>query len=151
MSGKIDDLIPSAKELQKLASIKEAEKAEERLRFMAAADAEKRALIEKLSKPSGLSEEQKIELASNVIQRAVRNGLKEVQVYRFPNSLCTDRGRAINQREPGWEKTLTGIPLEIYQLWSDHLKPRGYRIRYEIVDFSSGMPGDVCVVIVWGD
>src|SRR4029077_9904647 len=151
MSGKIDDLIPSAKELRKRASIKEAEKAEERLRWMAAADAEKRALIEKLSKPSGLSEQEKIELASSVIQRAVRNGLKEVQVYRFPNSLCTDRGRAINQREPGWEKTLTGIPLEIFELWSDYLKPRGYRIRYEIVDFPGGVPGDISVVIAWSD
>jgi hypothetical protein len=151
MSAKIDDLIPSAKELQKQAAIKEAEKAEERLRWMAAADAEKRTLIEKLSKPSGLSEDKKIELASTVIQRAVRNGLSEVQVYRFPNSLCTDRGRAINQQEPGWEKTLTGIPLEIFQLWSDYLKPRGYRIRYQIVDFSSGMPGDISIVIVWGD
>ena len=151
MSDKIDDLLPNAKELQKRASIKEAEKAEEHLRYIAAADAEKRALIEKLSKPSGLSEQEKIELASSVIQRAVRNGLKEVQVYRFPNSLCTDRGRAINQREPGWEKTLTGIPLEIFELWSDYLKPRGYRIRYEIVDFSSGMPGDIGIVIVWAD
>jgi hypothetical protein len=151
MSGKIDDLIPSAKELRKQASIKEAENAEERLRWMAAADAEKRALIEKLSKPSGLSEDKKIELASSVIRRAVRNGLKEVQVYRFPNSLCTDRGRAINQQEPGWEKTLTGIPLEIFQLWSDYLKPRGYRIKYQIVDFSSGMPGDISIVIAWDD
>jgi hypothetical protein len=151
MSGKIDDLIPSAKELRKQASIKEAENAEERLRWMAAADAEKRALIEKLSKPSGLSEDKKIELASSVIRRAVRNGLKEVQVYRFPNSLCTDRGRAINQQEPGWEKTLTGIPLEIFQLWSDYLKPRGYRIKYQIVDFASGMPGDISIVIAWDD
>ena len=151
MSGRIDDLIPSAKELQKQASIKEAQNAEERVRWMAAADAEKLALIEKLSKPSGLSEDKKIELASNVIQRAVRNGLTEVQVYRFPNSLCTDRGRAINQQEPGWEKTLTGIPLEIFQLWSDYLKPRGYRIRYQIVDFSGGMPGDISIVIVWGE
>ena len=151
MSGKIDDLIPTAKELKQQASIREAEKAEERARGMAAADAEKRALIEKLSKPSGLSEDKKIELASNVIHRAVRNGLKEVQVYRFPNSLCTDRGRAINQQEPGWEKTLTGIPLEIFQLWSDYLKPRGYHINYRIVDFSDGMPGDIAIVIVWGD
>ena len=151
MSGKIDDLIPSAKELRKHASIKEAEKAEEHLRWAAAADAEKRALIEKLSTPSGLSEDKKIELAATVIQRAVRNGLKEVQVYRFPNSLCTDRGRAINQQEPGWEKTLTGIPLEIFQLWSDYLKPRGYRIKYQIVDFSGGVPGDICIVIAWDD
>ena len=69
----------------------------------------------------------------------------------LPNSLCTDRGRATNQQEPGWEKTLTGIPLEIFQLWSDYLKPRGYRIKYQIVDFSGGIPGDICIVIAWDD
>jgi hypothetical protein len=151
MSSKIDELLPTAKEIQKQAAIKEAEKAEERLRHLTAAESAKQALIEKLSQPSGLSEDEKIKLASTVIQRAVRNGLSEVQVYRFPNILCTDRGRAINQMEPGWEKTLTGIPLEIFQLWSDHLKPRGYRIKYQIIDFSGGVPGDVGIVIAWGD
>jgi hypothetical protein len=151
MSQKIDDLIPQAKEIQKQAALKEAEKADQSARSQAAAEAEKRALIEKLSKPSGLSEDEKIKLASSVIQRAVRNGLTEVQVYRFPNSLCTDNGRAINQQEPGWEKTLTGIAQEIFQLWFDYLKPRGYRIRYQIVDFSGGVPGDISIVIAWGD
>ena len=136
MPTNIDDLLPTAKEIQKQAAIKEAEK---------------QALIEKLSKPSGLSEEGKIKLASTVIQRAVRSGLTEVQVYRFPNSLCTDRGRAINQMEPGWEKTLTGLPREIYQLWSDYLKPRGYHIRYQIIDFPGGMPGDIGIVLSWSD
>ena len=109
MPEKIDDLLPTAKEIQKQAALKEAEKADEYARLQAAAEAEKRALIDKLSQPSGLSEDEKVKLASTVIQRAVRNGLSEVQVYRFPNSLCTDRGRAINQMEPGWEKTLTGM------------------------------------------
>ena len=149
MPANIDDLLPTAKEIQKQAAIKEAEKADEHLRRTAAAEAEKRALIEKLSKPSGLSEEEKVKLASTVIQRAVRNGLSEVQVYRFPNTLCTDNGRAINQGEPGWEKTLRGIPLEIFQLWSDYLKPRGYRIKYQIVDFPGGMPGDISITIAW--
>jgi hypothetical protein len=151
MSQKLEDLIPQAKEIQKQAALKEAEKADQYARHLAAAEAEKRALIEKLSKPSGLSEEDKIKLASSVIQRAVRNGLTEVQVYRFPNSLCTDNGRAINQQEPGWQNTLTGIAQEIYQLWSDYLKPRGYRIRYQIVDFAGGVPGDISIVIAWGD
>jgi hypothetical protein len=150
MPQNIDDLLPTAKEIQKQAAIKEAEKADEHVRRTAAAEAEKRALIEKLSKPSGLSEEEKVKLASTVIQRAVRNGLTEVQVYRFPNTLCTDRGRAINQQEAGWEKTLTGIPQEIFQLWSDYLKPRGYRIKYQIVDFPGGVPGDVSIAIAWG-
>jgi hypothetical protein len=148
---KIDDLLPTAKDIQKQAALKEAQKADEMARRMAAAEVEKRALIEKLSKPSGLSEEEKVQLASTVIQRAVRNGLTEVQVYRFPNSLCTDKGRAINQMEKGWEKTLNGIPKEIFQLWSDYLQPRGYRIRYQIVDFSGGVPGDIAITISWDD
>src|SRR6185437_12769622 len=139
------------KEIQKNAALKEAEKADQFAKKLAAAEAEKRALIERLSKPSGLSEDEKIQLAATVIQRAVRNGLSEVQVHRFPNSLCTDRGRAIIQREPGWEKTLTGIPLEIYRLWSDYLRPRGYRILYQIIDFPGGMPGDISIVLSWGD
>ena len=147
--AKIDDLIPSAKEIQKQAALKEAQRADEHAKRLAAAEAEKHALIDRLSKPSGLTEDEKVELASNVIQRAVRNGLTEVQVYRFPNSLCTDHGRAINQMEKGWDKTLTGIPREIYQLWSDYLQPRGYRIRYQIVDYPGGVPGDISITISW--
>ncbi|MFL5201840.1 MAG: hypothetical protein ACJ8B9_07090 [Microvirga sp.] len=147
----IDELIPNALQIRKEAALEEARKAEEYVRLAAAAEAEKRALIERLSKPSGKSEEEKIKLASTIIQRAVRNGLTEVQVYRFPNTLCTDKGRAINQMEAGWEKTLTGIPKEIFELWTEYLKPRGYRIGYQVVDFPGGVPGDIGVIISWGD
>ena len=148
--SRIDDLIPAAKDIQKQAALKEAELAEEAERRLAAAETEKRALIERLSKPSGLSEDEKVKLAATVIQRAVRNGLTEVQVYRFPSNLCTDLGRAINQQEPGWETTLAGIPKEIFQLWADYLKPRGYRIAYQIIEFPNGMPGDIGVTLSWG-
>jgi hypothetical protein len=151
MPQKIDDLLPTAKEIQRQTALQAAEKAEQYARLQAAAAAEKRTLIEKLSKPSGLTEDEKVQLASTVIRRAVLNELTEVQLYRFPHSLCTDNGRAINQQEPGWEKTLTGIALEIYRLWSAHLKPRGYRIRYQIVDFPGGIPDDISVVLAWGD
>ncbi len=151
MSENIDDLIPTAQEVRRLAAIKEADKADEYAHRLAAAEREKRLLIERLGKPSGLTADEKVKLASSVIQRAVRNGLTEVQVYRFPHSLCIDNGRAINQQEPGWEKTLTGIALEIYQLWSDYLQPRGYRIAYQIMDFPGGLPGDIAIVIAWGD
>jgi hypothetical protein len=151
MPNKIDDLLPTAKQIQVQAALKEAEKADEFARRYAAAEAEKHALIDKLSRPSGLSEDEKVELASTVIQRAVRNGLTQVQVYRFPHTLCTDKGRAINQQEPGWEKTLTGMAQEIYQLWADYLQPRGYRIKYQIIDFPGGMPGDISITISWED
>jgi hypothetical protein len=147
--AKIDELLPTAKDIQKQAALKEAELAEAQQRLLAAAEAEKRALIDELGKPSGLSEEEKIKKASTVIQRAVRNGLTEVQVYRFPNILATDRGRAINQMEKGWEKTLTGIPKEIYELWKDYLQPRGYKISYQVIDFPGGVPGDIGITLSW--
>lgn len=150
MPGSIDNLIPTAKQIQKEAALKEAEKAEQYARLAAAAEAEKRALIERLNRPSGKSEEEKIQLASTVIQRAVRNGMTEVQVYRFPNSLCSDKGRAIIQQEKGWENTLTGIPKEIFQLWTDYLKPRGYRISYQVIAYPGGVPGDIAITIAWG-
>ena len=81
MAVNIDDLLPTAKEIQKQAALKEAEKAGQHAERLAAAEAEKRALIERLSKPSGLTEDEKVKLASTVIQRAVRNGLTEVQVF----------------------------------------------------------------------
>jgi hypothetical protein len=145
----IDELLPNAKEIQKQAALKEAEKAEEAMRHMAAVAAEKQALIDELTKPSGLTEDEKVKRASTIIQRAVRSGLHEVQVYRFPNVLCTDHGRAINQMENGWEGTLTGIPKEIFQLWQDYLQPRGYKIAYQIIDFPGGVPGDVGITLSW--
>src|SRR5215216_342493 len=48
MPEKIDELLPTAREIQKQAALQEADKAEEYARRTAAADSEKRQLIEKL-------------------------------------------------------------------------------------------------------
>jgi hypothetical protein len=145
----LDDLLPTAQHLQKKIALEEAAKAAEEMRKRAEADAEKKALIDQFSKPSGVSDEEGIRRGAAVIQRAANNGLTEVQVYRFPNQLCTDRGRAINQQEPGWEATLTGVPKEIYQLWHKHFRPRGYKLRVQIIEFPGGMPGDVAMTLSW--
>ena len=86
--------IPNAKELLERTAQKEAEKAAEAIRLQAKADAEKQGLIDRLQKPSGVSDEEALQRVKVIIERAVNNGLTQVQVYRFPNSLCTDRGRA---------------------------------------------------------
>src|SRR5690348_9119733 len=112
MPANFDDLLPTAREMQRQAAINDAEKAERYTQNLVAGEAEKRALIEKLSKSADLSGDEKVALAANIIRRAVQNGLGEVQIYRFPGSLCTDRGLAIKQHKDGWETTLTGIPLE---------------------------------------
>ena len=62
MPEKIDDLLPTAKDIQKQAALKEADKADQLARRQAAVEAEKAALIERLSKPSDLSEDEKIKL-----------------------------------------------------------------------------------------
>ena len=127
----------------------EGEKASAAMKKLSAAEAEKKALLDKVSRPSGLSDDEVLEKASIIINRAVENGLSAVQVYRFPHTLCTDNGRAINQAEEGWEKTLTGVPKEIYEFWKRQLRSRGYHIRYEIIDYPGGMPGDVGVILSW--
>jgi hypothetical protein len=142
--------LPSAEEaMQKLAAA-EAEKAAEEHRRQKIMDEEKKSLIDKLSRPSGVSDEEALSRVAAIVERAVKNGLTEIQVYRFPNTLCTDRGRAINQQEAGWEKTLTGIPKEIYDFWHRHLRDRGYKLKSQIVEFPGGVPGDIGIILKWG-
>jgi hypothetical protein len=141
--------LPTAQQVMEKLALAEAEKASAAARKQADAEAEKKILLEKITKPSGVSDEEALRRVAAIIERAVSNGLTEVQVYRFPNALCTDRGRAINQQEPGWETTLTGLPKEMYQFWERQLRPRGYKIRVQIVDFPDGMPGDVGITLKW--
>jgi hypothetical protein len=148
-ADKLSKGLPTAQELMEKLALAEAEKASEAARKHALAEAEKKALLDKLTKPSGVSDEERIKRATAIIERAVANGLTEVQVYRFPNSLCTDHGRAINQQEPGWETTLTGLPNELYKFWDRHLRPLGYKLKVQIVDFPEGMPGDVGMTLKW--
>ncbi len=121
--------LPTAQEMMEKLALAEAEKASIAARKHAAAEAEKKALIDKISKPSGVSDDEALKRVAAIVERAVANGLTEVRVYRFPNSLCTDLGRAINQGEPGWETTLTGLPKEMYEFWDRQLRPLGYKLR----------------------
>ncbi len=142
-------ILPTAGEIMKQIALREAEKASAAVRELTAAEAEKKALMEKFSKPSGLSEQEIMARAAVIIKRAANNGLTEVEVARFPNELCTDRGRAINQAELGWENTLTGLPKEVFEFWQKHLKPRGYKLSFQVVDFPGGVPGDIGMTLKW--
>jgi hypothetical protein len=148
MTTKVDDLVPTAKQLIEQIAKAEAEKAAESMRKQAEAEAEKKRLLDTFLKPS-LSDEEAIRQGVAIIQRAVKNGQTEVQVFRFPNELCTDHGRAINQTEPGWENTLTGVPRHVYDLWHTHFRPRGYKLQVQIVDWPDGMPGDIAMTLSW--
>ena len=149
MGSKVDQILPNAKDYMKKLALAEAEQADKEAKARARAEAEKKALIDQLKKPSGVSDEEGVKRAVAIIERAVRSGKSEVQVYRFPNTLCTDRGRAINQGEKGWEGTLTGVPKEIFELWSRHFRDKGYKLRAEVVEFPGGVPGDIAMTLSW--
>jgi hypothetical protein len=146
----VDELLPSAADCNKKMALVEAEKASEQMRKQAAVEAEKKALKDKLKRPSGVADDERLKRAAAIINRAVNNGLTEIEVGRFPNTLFTDRGRAINQQEAGWEETLTGLPKELFDFWKKHLQSKGYRLRYQIVDWPEGKPGDVGITLSWG-
>ena len=139
----------SVKDLQKKIADAEGAKASAALRAQLAEEAEKQALLDQLLRPSGLSDDVVSEKASIIINRAVENGLTSVTVFKFPSHLCADRGRAINQGEVGWDQTLVGVPKEIFEFWKRRLQPLGYRIRYEVIDYPGGMPGDIGITLSW--
>lgn len=150
MANALEDLVPTAAECTKKMALVEAEKATDYARKQAAAEAEKKALLERLQKPSGVSDEERLKRAVAIINRAVGNGLMEVEVGRFSNQLFTDRGRAINQQEAGWEQTLTGLPKELFDFWEKYLQPKGFRMKFQIADWPEGKPGDISIALSWG-
>jgi hypothetical protein len=150
MATELDNILPNAADNMKKIAETEAEKASEYMRQQEKIAAEKKALMDQLSKPSGVSDEERLKRAAAIIKRAVDRGLTEILVGTFPNALCTDGGRAINQQEPGWETTLTGLPKELFEFWQKYLKPRGYKVRFQIVDWPGGKPGDIGVTLAWG-
>ena len=74
----------TVKELQAKIAAAEGAKASAAMKAMHAEEEEKRALLERLTKPSGLSDDEVMEKASIIINRAVENGQMSVQVFTIP-------------------------------------------------------------------
>jgi len=82
---------------------------------------------------------------------AAEHGAKEFLLLRFPSGLCSDGGRKIGVAEAGWETTLRGEAAELYDRWERTLKPGGFGLEARILDYPGGKPGDVGLVLLWGD
>ena len=83
------------------------------------------------------------------LKSAANRGETEVMVMRFPNALCTDKGRAINNSEANWPETLTGRPRQAYEFWKEHLQPMKFKLKAMIVEWPGGLPGDVAFFLSW--
>ena len=95
-----------------------------------------------------LSRKDVAETRSRVLT-AAGHGEFETLIMRFPSSLCSDDGRAINNGHHDWVDTLPGKAHEAYELWRRLGRPKGFTFRAKIVDFPDGMPGDVGLFIGW--
>jgi membrane carboxypeptidase/penicillin-binding protein len=127
-------------------------KAAKEVAAMAKADAARETLIRTLQEKLDLTPAKVAELKQNLVAKlhsAAERGETEVMVMRFPNSLCSDKGRAINNAEAGWPDSLTGRPRQAYEFWRDHLKDANYRLTAMVVDWPAGLPGDIALFVSW--
>lgn len=90
-----------------------------------------------------------IERINTAVSNAARNGLSQLEVLTFPSSYCTDGGRAINVADPEWPSTLQGFAQKAVEFFRKELKPLGYKLHAEIINFPGGMPGDVALYLRW--
>jgi hypothetical protein len=88
-------------------------------------------------------------LIQKLVLNAVANGKFEALVYSFPSDLCTDSGRAINNRLEHWPETLQGKAKELYDRYQANAKPQGYKLKAAVISFPNGMPGDIGFFLNW--
>ena len=139
----------SAADIKRRMAEREAQKAAEELRRMKEQEEKQKAVMAEFNQPAARSPEQLMQALMQLVTRAAERGQTEVHVYRFPNNLCTDGGRKINNSLPDWEKTLEGRPKLGYEFWSDHLRPLGFGFKAEVLEYPGGMPGDIGFFLTW--
>lgn len=146
-----DESFMSADDLR--AYVRDMKKAEAEASQKAAEEARK-TLVDKLSEPADMTPEFVHQIKQGLamkIRLAAERGEKELLVMRFPNALCTDQGRAINNDLPEWPDTLIGRPRQAYELWRDNLKPARYGLKAMVIEWPGGVMGDIGFFITWGE
>ncbi len=141
--------ILSAADIKRRMAEREAQRAAEELRRMQEQEEKQKAVMAEFHAPPDQSPEQLMQRVMQLVDQAAESGQTEIQVYRFPSELCTDRGRRINNSESDWEQTLEGRPKLGYEFWRDHLKPLGFGLKAEVLEYPGGMPGDIGFFLTW--
>lgn len=139
----------SAADLRRRMAEREAQRAAEQQQSINEREARQKAVHEEFQKPPARTKEQIVALVMQLVRHAAEGGAAEVQVYQFPSAICSDRGRAINNFSPNWPDSLTGRPQLAFQLWQDELRPLGFGMKAQILDYPEGFPGDVGLFLTW--
>jgi hypothetical protein len=147
-----DETFMSAEDLRSYMTEMSMSKMSVELNAMERADKARADLVKTLSAKIDVTPQKVAELTKALIfkmRAAAKRGETEIMVMRFPNSLCSDNGRAINNAEGGWPETLTGRPRQAFEFWRDHLQPAHYKLKALIIDWPGGLPGDVGFFLSW--
>ena len=83
------------------------------------------------------------------VRGAAEQGAHEILVLRFPSTYCNDGGRRINNFEHDWPNSLQGFGKTAFDFYLKELRPLGFTLRAQIMDFPGGMPGDVGIYLRW--
>jgi len=86
---------------------------------------------------------------NKAVRIAAEQGFKEVQVITFPASYCNDGGRRINNMLPDWPDSLEGFARRAYDFYAKELRPLGYKLHAQVIDFPGGMPGEIALFLKW--
>jgi hypothetical protein len=149
-----DETFMSADDLRNYMTEMQMAKAMKSVDGMDRAEKARHDLVKRMAEPIDLTPERLQEILQPLkskLRSAAERGETELMVMRFPNSLCSDKGRAINNADPTWPDTLTGRPRQAYELWRDQLRPAGFRLSAQIIEWPGGFPGDVGFFLKWGE
>jgi hypothetical protein len=149
-----DETFMSADDLRNYMTEMQMAKAMTSVDGMDRAEKARQDLTKRLAEPIDLTPERLKEILQPLkakLRLAAERGQTELMVMRFPNAICTDHGRAINNADPTWPETLTGRPRQAYELWRDQLRDAGFKLSAMIIEWPGGLPGDVGFFLKWGD
>jgi len=83
------------------------------------------------------------------VRRAAEHGQNEIQVLTFPAKYLNDKGRRINNNESDWPVSLEGFAKKAYEYFERELKPMGYHLRVQVLDYPGGVPGTIGMYLRW--
>jgi hypothetical protein len=84
------------------------------------------------------------------VRRAAEQGNRQLLAVTFPANYCNDKGRRINNLEADWPESLEGFAKKAYEFYIAELKPLGFKLTAQILDYPGGMPGNVGLYLSWG-
>ncbi len=90
-----------------------------------------------------------VERVNTAVRTMAEQGRSEIEILTFPAKFCKDGGRRINNNEPDWPESLDGFAKKAYDYYDRNLRPLGYKVRAQVIDYPDGMLGNVGLYLSW--